>query len=91
MKFEDLSPELQEKVKACKTPDDMFKLVKAEAVELTQEQLELVAGGGGAWSQRPCPKCGSYVTGPDMPKYVEGKPSPFVCYDCGHTYLDTIG
>ncbi len=30
MDFKDLSPELREKAKACKTPEDMLTLAKAE-------------------------------------------------------------
>lgn len=45
MNFEDLSPELQEKVKACKTAEELFALAKEEGVELTEDQLETIAGG----------------------------------------------
>ena len=45
MNFEDLTPELQEKVRACKTADELVALASAEGVELTDEQLEGIAGG----------------------------------------------
>ena len=46
MNFEDLkSPELQEKLKACKTTDDIIELVRTEGVDLTDEQLQALAGG----------------------------------------------
>ena len=46
MNFEDLkNPELQEKLKAAKTPDELVALAKAEGIELTDDQLETIAGG----------------------------------------------
>jgi len=35
MNFEDLTPELQEKVKAYKTPEEIFALAKEEGYELS--------------------------------------------------------
>ena len=46
----DLSPELREKAKACKTPDEMLALAKAEGYKLSEEELAAVSGGGG-WSK----------------------------------------
>ena len=45
MNFEELHPELQEKVKACKTPDDLLALASEEGYELTEEELDAVSGG----------------------------------------------
>ena len=45
MKFEDLTPEQQEKAKACKTPEELVALAKEEGVELTDEQIEAMSGG----------------------------------------------
>lgn len=45
MKFEDLAPELQEKAKACKTPDEILALASEEGYELSDEELESVSGG----------------------------------------------
>ena len=49
MEIEDLTPELKEKLKACKTPEELMGLVEAEGIELTEEQLEDVAGGAYAF------------------------------------------
>ena len=51
MKFEDLSPELQEKAMACETAEDVFELAKAEGIELSEEDLELVSGGIKGWEK----------------------------------------
>ena len=40
MKFEDLSPELQEKAMACETAEDVFELAKAEGVAITKDEAE---------------------------------------------------
>ena len=51
MKFEDLSPELQEKAMACETAEDVFELAKTEGIELSEEDLELVSGGIKGWEK----------------------------------------
>jgi predicted ribosomally synthesized peptide with nif11-like leader len=48
MEFKDLTPEQQEKARACKTPEELLALAKAEGYELTDEELGAVSGGG-AW------------------------------------------
>ncbi len=45
MNFEDLAPELQEKVKACKTPEEILALAQEEGYELSDESLEAISGG----------------------------------------------
>ena len=45
MNFEDLTPEQQEKAKACSSPEELAALAKAEGIELTDEMLETVSGG----------------------------------------------
>ena len=53
MRFDDLSPQQKEKAIACKTPDDLLALAQEEGVELTDQQLEGIAGGG--WTTPSCP------------------------------------
>ena len=43
--IKDLSPELQEKARACKTKDELMQLVADEDLEIPMEALEGVAGG----------------------------------------------
>lgn len=59
MGFEDLTPEQMERVKACKTAEELVALAKDEGVELADDQLEAISGGGdwcSTWcsNQGPC-------------------------------------
>ena len=45
MNLEDLTPEQQEKAKACKTPEDVLALAKEVGYELSDEELAGIAGG----------------------------------------------
>ena len=54
MRLEDLTPEQKEKALACKTPEELLELAKAEGYELSDEELEAVSGG---WA----PYCDSYI------------------------------
>ena len=51
MGFDDLTEEQKAKARACKTPEEMLALAREEGYELTDEQLEGVAGG---WMSGPC-------------------------------------
>ena len=48
MEFDDLTPEQQEKARACRTPEDVLALAKESGIELTDEQMQAVSGG---WSE----------------------------------------
>ena len=54
MDFNDLSDDMKVKVKACKSPEEMLELAKSEGFELTDEQLESVAGGWGYDCEYTC-------------------------------------
>lgn len=64
MEFEDLTPEQQEKAKACKTPEEILALAKEEGYELSDEELDSASIAGGGWcavNLEECPdKCGGY-------------------------------
>ena len=49
MKYDDLTDEQKAKVMACKTADELVELAKAEGVELSDEQLNIIAGGDSFW------------------------------------------
>ena len=50
MNVNDLSPELRKRALECKSNEELFELAKSEGVELSDEQLEALSGGGyAAW------------------------------------------
>ena len=50
MNFEELTEDQKARARACKSPEELLELAKSEGVELSEEELEAVSGGG--WS---CP------------------------------------
>lgn len=65
MDFKDLTPEQQEKARACSTPEEIYELAKEEGMELSDEQLDAVSGGWCSEHEWGCPadKCGVYGVG----------------------------
>ncbi len=60
----ELSPELQEKAKNCKTEEELMKLAAENDLELSEDALQAVSGGcgysrGDAVKGKFCPECGS--------------------------------
>ena len=53
-----LTDEQIAKLRECKNHDELLNLAKQEGVELTDEQLEVISGGGVCSSDK-CPNCGS--------------------------------
>jgi len=47
MEFDELTAEQKERVKACKTTEELLALAKEDGVELTDEQIEGITGGWG--------------------------------------------
>lgn len=45
MNYEDLTPEQKQRARACKTPEEVLSLAQAEGYELSDDELESVAGG----------------------------------------------
>ena len=62
MKTTDMTPEQIEKAKTCKSPEEILAMVRDEGIELSDSQLENIAGGD--WRGHQCPKCGSYDVDP---------------------------
>lgn len=90
MKFEKLTPEQVEKMKACATPEDILALANEEGYELTDEELENMAGG---WNivdtvvdrvVPECPECSSREVSV-FPMPVGGL-KHCVCHHCGYQW-----
>lgn len=54
MQFDELSPELQEKAKACTTPQEVLALAEEEGIALSDAELDEIAGGKGKWAHEKC-------------------------------------
>ena len=62
----ELSPELQEKARACQTTEELTELAAQNDVELSEDALQAVSGGcgyskGDAVKGKFCPECGSQL------------------------------
>ncbi|MBO4352678.1 MAG: hypothetical protein J5818_04205 [Eggerthellaceae bacterium] len=85
--IKDLAPELQEKVRACGSIEELLALAKENAIPMPDEALAAIAGGadaevGNCKPKMPnCPKCGS----PDV-KY-EWLDYEFICQKCGYRWI----
>ena len=85
-----LSDEQIAKVKACNNHEELLKLAKEEGIELSNEQLETISGGGACSvisdigdkiNPTDCPKCGANGPKKDGDKRV--------CKKCGYVwYVD---
>ena len=84
-----LSEDQIAKVKACKSHEELLALAKAEGVELTDEQLTTISGGGACsvisdigdkFNPFDCPKCGA-----NSP-IKDGK--QLTCKKCGYVWTD---
>ncbi len=51
MDFKDIPQELKDKIRDCKTPEEILALAKEEGYKLSDEELEGISAGG-VWS--PC-------------------------------------
>ena len=60
MDFDNISPEVMEKAKTCGSAEELIELAKSEGIELSDEQLQAIAGGtNSAWDDirgKECPK-----------------------------------
>ena len=85
-----LTEEQIKKVKACKNHEELLSLAKEEDIELTEEQLSAISGGGACSvisdigdkiNPFDCPKCGSNDVKKDGNEYT--------CKKCGHKWSDS--
>ena len=80
MDYKDISPELREKAKGL-SGDELLKLAKDEGVELSDTQLEQIAGGASGWGESAiCPACGSGNT------YYDKMLDVHVCNRCNEQF-----
>ena len=60
--IKDLTPELQEKARACSSLEELLALAKEAEVPVPDEALQAIAGGAdldvGSCNTDDCPKCG---------------------------------
>ena len=49
MNFDELTDEQKAKAMACKSAEELVELAKSEGVELSEEQLDSIAGGDSFW------------------------------------------
>ena len=84
-----LTDEQIAKVKACKGSEELLALAKKEGIELTDEQLAAVSGGGACSvvsdigdkiNPFDCPKCGANRPIKDGKKLT--------CEKCGYVWTD---
>ena len=87
-----LTEEQIAKVKSCKNHEELLTLAKAEGIELTDEQLAAISGGGACsvasdfidWCNPfDCPECGS-----NKVEAVKGKGNLFQCQSCGFKWRE---
>ena len=79
--LKDLPPELQEKAKDIKTNEELMEFLSDNDVELPEDVLEAVSGGGGCGNDDDCPKGGKH----DYRKVGrENKRYKCVCNKCGY-------
>ena len=85
-----LSEEQIAKVKACKNPDELLALAKAEGIVLTDEQLEAVSGGGAC---SVVSDVGDYINPYDCPKCGANNPkkdgNQRICKKCGYVWTNS--
>lgn len=84
-----LSKEQIARIRDCKNSDEILALAKEEGITLTDEQLEVVSGGGALCSgeSHSCPICYSnnYVK-IENPREKPDVKKMFVCKNCGHIW-----
>ena len=77
------------KVKACKNHEELLALAKAEGVELTNEQLNAVSGGGAC---SVISEVGDYINPNDCPKCGANDPkkdgNKRTCKKCGYSWTE---
>ena len=85
--LEDLTPEQQEKVRECKTKEELMELLAEEDIEIPMEALENVAGGCGT-ADRVCPEGGNH-SWKKLGFDVEPGYATYQCTKCGRKVVSS--
>ena len=84
-----LTEEQIAKIKTCKSSEEILSLAKAEGVELNDEQLQAVSGGGCTDITPKCDECGSkkvdFIDDVDRNGKVQKK---YKCKKCGNVFYE---
>ena len=89
-----LTEEQINKFTGCKSPEDVLSVAKAEGIELTDEQLEAVSGGGCdyfEWGDKDaiCPRCNSKNSDLWIKTSEKHYIYKYTCLDCGWKWTVT--
>jgi ribosomal protein S27AE len=81
--YKGLSKEQVKKAKACKSHEELLALAKEEGIELNNEQLQAISGGGlcSAGYEVTCPNCDSL----DVEELDDGR---YKCGKCHKVFED---
>lgn len=71
-----------EKLRNCKSNEEILALAKEEKYELSEEQLAFVNGGGLCNPGVTCPYCGGTNT-----NYIDSHPKTYKCYNCDKKFI----
>ena len=87
MELEKKSSGLRARVNECKSSEEVAELAKSVGVALTDEQLDVISGGGVWSSDDPihtdsCPYCGDKI------KYDSDVPGQYICLSCGKGWIN---
>lgn len=74
MERKNLTEEQIKQAAACETAEEIMAFTQNEGIELSDEDVELISGGG--WLGHQCPQCGSY----DIDLTIDG----LICDKCGY-------
>ena len=84
-----LTEEQINKVNACKNSEEILALAKAEGVQLSEEQLAAVSGGGCFYTIK-CIKCGSDNLSDEYKELNHKEYRLFKCNNCGHKWREEV-
>ena len=88
--IKELSPELQEKARACGSVDELLVLAKENKIPLPDEALAAIAGGediaGGSCIKTHCPRCDGTRIGYQEEYTQHYLITHYNCSECGYEW-----